>query len=177
MVNKPIRTGATSLAALALALCLAGCGSDEPELETTPEPTTQEPTAEPTTPAPAEESPEAEVPDQEANPDQEAALDEYVALEQAQIDAAGEDLAAVYSEVTVSAEYPDTVVYAYTYAEPVDPNATATELDNMVSTMEELTESAVFPAMEATGVTPTQRATFSYYNADGTEIWTRTFES
>ena len=109
--------------------------------------------------------------------DQTVALDEYIELEQAQIDAASEELAAVYSEVTVTAEYPDTVVFAYTYAQPMDPAATTAELDSMVSTLEELTESAVFPAMEATGVTPTQGVTYTYYNADGTELWTQTFES
>ncbi len=47
----------------------------------------------------------------------------------------------------------------------------------MASTLEELTQSGVFPAMEATGVVPTQKATFTYNNADGSEIWSTTFES
>ncbi len=179
MSTTPVRASATSLTALALALSLAACGSSEAEPEASTEPNSQVASAEPATPASAPSSAEVAASDTEAAPDQdvEAALDQYVALEQAQLDATGDALAEVYSEVSVIAEYPNTIVYAYTYAEQMDPTATADQLASMSDTLKELCESAVFPAMEATGVTPTQKATYVYYNADGSELWTKTFES
>ncbi|WP_152190715.1 DUF4854 domain-containing protein [Georgenia satyanarayanai] len=175
MHTKTIRAGATSLAALALALSLAACGSDDAEPEATTE-TTQEATSEPTTPE-AEPSATEEEEAETGAADQEAALDEYVALEQEQLEAAGDSLKEIYSEVTVTAEYPDTAVFAYTYAQQVDPEEAATQLESMAGELKDLCETAVFPAMESVGVTPNQRVTYVYNNADGTELWTQTFES
>lgn len=173
MFNKTIRAGATSLTALALALSLAACGSDEAEPETTTEPTTQEAT----TPAAEPSATEDESPEETGAADQEAALDEYVALEQEQIDAAGDSIAEIYSEVTVTPEYPDTAVFEYTYAQQVDAEEAATQLDSMAGELKALCESAVFPAMESVGVTPNQKVTYIYNNADGSELWSQTFES
>lgn len=172
MFTKTIRAGATSLTALALALSLAACGSDEAEPEATSEPTTQEVTAEETTPASEETTPA-----QSEAADQEAALDEYVALEQAQLDAAGDSFAEMYSEITVTPQYPDMVVFSYTYAQQVDATLAAQELAAREGELQELCDTAVFPAMKATGVGPTQQVTYTYKNADGSEIWSQTYSS
>ncbi|WP_413452544.1 hypothetical protein AA0Y32_10225 [Georgenia phoenicis] len=172
MFTKTIRAGATSLTALALALSLAACSSEESEPETTSEPATQEAIAEETTPA-AEET----APAQSKAADQEAALDEYIALEQAQLDAAGDSFAEIYSEITVTPQYPDTVVFSYTYAQQVDAALASEELAAQAKDLQELCETAVFPAMEATGVGPTQQVTYIYTNADGSEIWSQTYSS
>ncbi|MCM3659796.1 hypothetical protein M3148_02120 [Georgenia satyanarayanai] len=177
MFTKTIRAGATSLTALALALSLAACGSDEPEPEASTEPTTQEATSEATTPEAEPSATEEKAPEETAPADSEAALDEYIALEQAQLEAAGDSLADVYSEVTVTPEYPDTAVFTYTYAQEVPAEEAAAQLESMVGDLKELCETAVFPAMESMGVGPSQKVTYIYNNPDGSEIWSQTFES
>jgi hypothetical protein len=172
VLTKTTRAGATSLTALVLVLSLGACGSDEPE----PAATTPEATTEATTPE-AEPSTTAEEQEDTTAADPEAALDEYVALEQQQLEAAGDSLAEIYSEVTVEADYPDTAVFTYTYAQQVDAKQAATELDGMAGELKELCKTAVFPAMESVGVTPNQKVTYTYNNADGSELWSRTFES
>lgn len=172
MFTKTIRAGATSLTALALALSLAACSSEESEPETSSEPTTQEATAEETTPA-AEET----TPAQSDAADQEAALDEYVALEQAQLDSVDESITAMYSEITVTPQYPNTVVFSYTYAEQVGAALASEQLAAQAGQMKEVTESAVLPAMKATGVGPAQAVTYTYKNADGTVLWSQTYSS
>lgn len=174
MFTKTTRAGAAALTALTLAVSLTACGSDDPE----PEATTQEATTEATTTPEAEPSTtEEEAPEETGAADSEAALDEYVALEQEQIEASGDALAEIYSEVTVEAQYPDTAVFTYTYAQEVDAEEAATQLESMAGELKELCETAVFPAMESMGVTPSQKVTYVYNNADGSELWSQTFES
>jgi len=177
MLTKTMRAGATSLTALALALSLTACGSDDPDTAATTEPTTQAATPEPTTPEAEPTTAEEKATEETAAASPEEALDQYIALEQQQLDAAGDALQEIYSEVTIVPEYPNTAVFTYTYAQPVDGQAAATELDAMAGELKELCETAVFPAMESMGVGPAQAATYIYKNADGTEIWSQTFTS
>ncbi|MBD8063379.1 hypothetical protein [Oceanitalea stevensii] len=176
MFTKTIRAGATSLTALALALSLTACSSDEPEPEASTEPATQEATTE-ATPEAEPSATEEEAPEETTAADSEAALDEYVAMEREQLEAAGDSLAEVYSEVTVEAQYPDTAVFTYTYAQEVPAEEAATQLESMAGDLKELCETGVFPAMESMGVGPSQKVTYVYNNADGSEIWSQTFES
>ncbi|MEE6282947.1 hypothetical protein [Georgenia sp. MJ170] len=93
------------------------------------------------------------------------------------MEATFDTMADVYSKVTVTAAYPDTVEFSYVYAQQVDPAEAAAHLDSMLPTLQTLCDTKLFPDMEATGVTPSQKATYRYYNADGSELWTHTFES
>jgi hypothetical protein len=106
-----------------------------------------------------------------------AALDAYVALERAAIPSIFESTGDVYTDITIDPEYPATIVYTYTYAETLDPVASAAYFDEQIPTLQDVCESAVFPAMAFSGVEGTRHATFVYLNPDGSTIWTYTFSS
>lgn len=164
--------GASSLTALLLALTLAGCGGGESESATTAEPTTEAVAPDPTGEATATSGATVGT-----TQEQHDALDRYVALEQAQMEATFDAVADVYSKVAITAAYPDTIEFSYVYSEQVDPQWAHDQLESMRPTLQTLCETRVFPDMEATGVTPSQKANYSYYNADGSVLWTHTFES
>ena len=152
----------------ALAVALAGCSSATDEQAGTPGPKVRV-----EEPSPAQE-PEADV---EEPADQNAALDAYVAQERATIPAIMEATPGMYSALDISAVYPDTVQFAYTYAEALDAATAVDYFDGMTTTFQELCDSQVFPAMERAGVTGSQKVTYTYDNADGSELWSHTFES
>lgn len=158
----------TAAAVIAGIFTLSGCSGSEPE-STAP---TQASSPNVTSPAPSPSASETAEPVSEAN----GALDDYVALELAQKDQILSLYEGVYSDFTVEAVYPDTVVYSYTYMEAIDSDAAA-EFDSIVSMLDETCKSVVFPAMEQVGVAPTQKATFVYLNPDGSEIWSHTVSS
>ena len=82
----------------------------------------------------------------------------------------------VYSAVAIEAIAPDTIHYVYTYADQIDTEGVQEYFDGFAPTLQTLCDTQVFPAMEDAGVTPTQKATYTFYNADGTELWSHTFE-
>ena len=106
---------------------------------------------------------------------QNVALDAYVEAERGAIPAIQEANPGVYSQVTISGIYPDTVEYAYVYAQQVDAAGTTGYFDDMTPALQTLCDTQVFPAMESAGVTTSQKVIYTYYNADGSQLWSQTF--
>lgn len=156
------RAHATALA-LAGVLFLAACSGEEPE--SPPAEDTSAPVA--TTSAPSPSPTEVSEPADDVN----AALDAYIDLELAQKDKVMDMYPGLYTDYTVVAAYPDTVVYTYIYAEAVDPTLAADTLDDVVDMLDSTSKAVVFRAMEQMGVGPEQGATFVYLNPDGSELW------
>jgi ABC-type glycerol-3-phosphate transport system substrate-binding protein len=144
--------------AVAAALTLAGCGSSDTDAATAPDPTVEQTV------------------DTAAQPEQASdELQAYVDAERAQLIALGDSLDAIYSDITIEAEPPSGVVFSYTYAEQVDPAVALPALTENAQTLPTLLETSVFPAMAQAGVEQPLSATYTYVNADGTELWSETF--
>lgn len=152
MSHRPARV----LTCLALVAALAGCGTGSGG--SADDPAEREPAGQ------AEEAASSE------------ALDEYVAAERASLETM--EWRDTYSEVGVRGIAPSTVEYSYTYLEPIPDTAAAAEyFDSMVDGMQDLCDTQVFPAMARYGIPGPQSATYAYYNADGSLIWSHTFTS
>ena len=82
----------------------------------------------------------------------------------------------VYSEVSISGRYPGTIAYDYIFAEPIESDAANAYFDSMVPTFQTLCDTQVFPSMRAGGVSVSPKVTYTYYNNDGSQLWSRTFE-
>ncbi|PVU83262.1 hypothetical protein DDP54_09960 [Cellulomonas sp. WB94] len=108
---------------------------------------------------------------------QKAALDAYVEAERATIPAIKESSPGVYSDISVQAVYPSTIDYHYVYVQQVDPTAANDYFESSMETLQALCDTKVFPAMASVGVTDPQKATYTFDNADGSELWSHTFES
>lgn len=108
---------------------------------------------------------------------QNEALDTHVESERAAIPTILEASSGVYSEITVNAIHPDTVEFSYVYADQLDPAVTKDYFDTMTPTVRTLCDTVVFPAMASAGVVGSQKATYAFYNADGSLLWSDTFES
>ena len=158
------RTAGLALIA-AGALVLAGCSEGEKESPPQEDTFTPTATAEPGTQTATPTDSDA------AN----AALDGYVALELKQRDQILDTFKDTYSDFTVQPQYPDTVLYTYTYLNELDPAAAGAALEEVASTMQDSADTIIFPAMEAAGVAD-PKVTFVYLNPDGSEIWSKTFE-
>ena len=129
------------------------------------------------TPEPPDASTQAEIEAKRQLKQDNAALDTYVEAERATIPAILESAPGMYSEVTVDRVYPDTVLYRYVYAEVLDPTFAADYFDGMVPTFQSMCDTTVFPGMESAGVPGPQKVTFSFFNVDGSELWSKTFEA
>jgi hypothetical protein len=156
-------------AALALALTLtvgglAGCGSSPSEPD-------EDAQASSAAAAPTEDGGE-----QDAVTAQEEALDAYVKAAQPQIAKAMEAYDGTYADFSFTAIPPSTVEYSYTFAEPVDPNAAVETFDSSVATLQATVDSVIIPEMERAGITD-PKVVYTYYDADGSELWTKTFEA
>lgn len=109
--------------------------------------------------------------------DTDAALDAYAALEQEQIPMLIEASGGMFSDIEITAKYPNEMVYIYTYAEELPADLAAEYFDTMVDTLQLIGDEQLFPLMEQTGVTGIKKATYIYLNPDGTELWAHTFTS
>ncbi len=104
-------------------------------------------------------------------------LDRYIQLELDSLDPDSSDLA-MYSDYSVTPVYPSGVIFSYTYKDPVDAEAVAEIMDMQLGQeLQEVSEESVFPLMESLGVPAPQSVTFSYFNADGSEVWSGTYTS
>ena len=65
---------------------------------------------------------------------------------------------------------------AYCGATAMDTAATAEYLESSLAEFQSGVDSSVFPEMEANGITESPKVAYTYYNSDGTLIWTHTFE-
>lgn len=144
------------------------------QVETSDEPTVQEDS--PAAPADGAAAPaDGAAADEDSattHEDSSAALDAYVDAERATLDALGE--LELYSSIDVEADYPSTVRFSYVFAEQLDPTTTTAELEATAPLLQQVCDSAVFPAMEQLGVVG-PAVTYVYYNADGTQLWTQDF--
>ena len=165
------KRAAAALAASAIALLLASCSLLAPSNEADVDNPVVEETA---TQAPGTDD-DATGDDATDQSSSDAALDAYVQLERDQIPAIMDAYGDYYSDVSFDAIYPNTVSYAYYYKEQVDPAQAGPMLDGQISALQDVLDSAVFPTMIDMGVEGTPGAVYSYYNADGTLIWSHTF--
>ena len=153
------KTLLATLAASLLALSLVGCSPDSGGQ------------AEDTKTETSTESSESDTSEQSE------ALESYAAAERDQIPAIQDANPGLYSEVTIEAEDPGTIVYTYVYAAPMDAAASAAQFETMVPELQDLCEQNVFPAMESFGIEGAKNAHFVYLNSDGSPIWEKSFAS
>ncbi|MEZ0447206.1 hypothetical protein [Cellulomonas sp. ICMP 17802] len=82
----------------------------------------------------------------------------------------------VYSDLQIVAVQPDTVEYDYTYAQQMDVAASVAWFEANLGTLQGVADSSVFVGMAQAGISLTPKATYTYFNADGSLLWTHTFE-
>ncbi len=167
-----------TLAAALLTASLIGvtaCSSDDnkdatPSTSSSSSESSETTSEEPTT----EESSASEEP---AADDNAKALETYAGLEKAQLDAMDESLKDIYSDIKVETAPPGGMVFTYTYKDQTDAAAAVEYFEGQIETLQNLCDDQVFPAMEQTGVKGAKSITYTYLNADGSEIWTKKFDS
>ncbi len=153
-----------SLAAATLALALAACG---PTATKTPAATETETTATQTTePAPTTDSPTSA---------QGALLDAVVEASQSTIPDIINSYGDTYTDIKVLSDHVDTLIYEYYYAATQDRETLTANLDDSIETLQQSVDESVLPALVGAGITDDPKVTFSYFDADGTLIWTHTF--
>lgn len=86
-----------------------------------------------------------------------------------------EETGTTYSEIRISAVQPGTVEYACVFAESVDADAGAAYFDENVATLQDVCDAQLFPEMASFGITIDPVVRYSYYNADGSEVWAHDF--
>ena len=160
MTSKLFRGIASVVAVSALTVALVGCD---------PSPTS-------TSPGLQDVPQDATDTGDQAGTSQADSLDSYVAQAQAAIPQIMEQNPGLYSEISIEAIAPDTVHFAYVYADQVDTEGAQELFDGYIPTLQTLSDTQIFPEMATAGVTPTQKVKYTYYNSDGSEIWTHTFE-
>lgn len=176
MIRSMGRRVAASMALLALAVGLGGCGlGPSSQADPTPVPDVF--------PEPADvKDPSLQPPVEDVQPPapgdppqgQADALEWYAD----QVESLLPDLTSdgTFAEVRVRAVQPDTIEYEYHYAQNVDVDEGAQYFDDMIDTFQSMSD-LVFGEMETAGVTDGPKVRYSYYNADGSLIWSHTFES
>ena len=167
-LTKPV---AGIMLVCALAVGLGGCASsdEEPKVSTSIQ---TSPTAEKSTAPETEAAVELEL---EEGASQQAALDTYVEMERAELEKTDPQLLEMYSDITVEGVDPGTVAFSYTYADELDPALAAEQFDLIASDLQELCDTQVFPAMKRVGVTDSLQVAYTYFNVDGSVIWSKTF--
>ena len=107
---------------------------------------------------------------------QHEALENYVAAAQSQLPQLLEAFDGMYAEIAIDYEYSETIVYDYLYARQVDRKAARKHFKASVAQIQSACDSQVFPDMERAGIA-NPKARYTYFNADGSRIWSRTFSS
>jgi len=155
-MSKTFARATAPLFALTLAWGLSACSSPSDD---------QVPLASATQPAATDTAPAAE----------QAPIDTYAAALQAQIPSLLDTYSATYSDIRIASVKPATIEYAYVYLEQNDPTAVAAYFDGMVPTLQTLCDTQLFPEMANFGVTVDPKVRYTYYNPDGSLIWTHDF--
>lgn len=176
-----------TLLTFSLLACSAESSTDEPTGTADPSSSSSAETETEAAPEPESDSASADASEAEVDAEQptddgvaadggppNAALDSYVETESATAPTLLEETPGVYSSIEVTAVQPDTIEYKHTYAEPVDVATEVTALVATIPTLQATLEAEDFPAMEAAGLTGDLKVRYSYYNPDGTEVWTYT---
>jgi hypothetical protein len=152
MNNAVARRSAAAAAALLIGLTLGGCS-----ILSRVEPPQHSPSQSPTSHSESD------------------ALDRLVQEAQGQIASVKAESAGTYSDITIEAVHPNTISYTYVYAKQLDAGSAAAYFDTQAATIQQSCDTQVFPAMTAVGITSGQHAKYTYLNADGSVIWSRTF--
>lgn len=152
---KVLQRAAAAAATASLAVVLAGCSTIEgflpgSDTETTTPTTTQ-----------AEES---------------TPLSSYVDALQGQIPSVLAAYGDTFSDVEIVGYEPSTVEYAYTYAEQVDAVGSVDYFNTQIDYLQETVDAQLIPEMESFDIVDPQ-VTYTYYNADGSTIWSYTFSA
>jgi hypothetical protein len=147
-----------SATALVLLLSLSGCSASVIAAPATPTQTATDSAA-----------------DQQSSSEEQQTLQRIVDSVRAQLPALLTAAAGVYSNITVDPSGSDTLVITYTFANPVDPDTTSAKIDAQASTIQQVSDTTIFPAMKSGGLTGAIQATYIYLNADGSQIWEKTF--
>ncbi|WP_421735288.1 hypothetical protein [Cellulomonas sp.] len=108
--------------------------------------------------------------------EQSEALDAYVAAMQSQLPALVDSFDGMYSDITITGVHPDLVEYQYVYAQQLDATTATSQFDGMIPTLQSACDSAVFPEMARAGVSTDPKIRYTYTNADGSTLWSHTFE-
>lgn len=183
VVRRCMSVGVLGIAA-ALALTACSDGTDANAGEQSAPPATEAPAPSPSEEATTTPTEEATIAPTEApgasTESSAAALEAFVAVTreetEASLESMGEAFGDMFSDISIDAVPPHTLVYTYTYAMELDREATIEGLD---ASSDSLAAGAdlVMQGMAATGVTPEQAVTYTYLNPDGSELWTRTYNS
>lgn len=105
-----------------------------------------------------------------------SALDAYVAAERSTIPAIMAANPGMYSDMSISGTYPSTVSFEYRFTDQLEATAAVEYLDSLAPTLQSACDTQVFPSMVSVGVMDSPRAVYTYLNADGSQLWSRTFE-
>lgn len=103
------------------------------------------------------------------------ALDAYVGAVQEQIPSLMKGFGDTYTDFTITADAPSTIVYEYTFKNKVNVSAAAKQLDGMKGSYQSTLDDQVFPEMEKAGITD-PKARYTYLNPNGSKVWSHTFK-
>jgi len=143
------------IAALAFAAAaLAGCGSSSP----------------------IHPGPAATPVNLAGTPAQRAALDKVVAASDTQVSKMKTMFATVYSDITFTAEYPQTLVITYTYLKRVDPAIVKPRLATQAPVFSAVCKTDFFRPMKVAGIAK-PAAKLVWLNPDGSEVASFTCKS
>lgn len=81
----------------------------------------------------------------------------------------------VYSDVQIRAVPPDTLEYVYVFAHQLSAAEATPYFDSQMSQLQDLCDTQAFPAMVRMGI-ESPKARFTFFNADGSTLWSHTFE-
>ena len=108
--------------------------------------------------------------------EQSAALDAYVAAMQPQLPALVASFGGTYSDIAITGVHPDLVEYAYVYARAARRQHRHQRVRRHDPALQSACDSAVFPEMARAGVSTDPKIRYAYDNADGSTLWSHTFE-
>lgn len=178
MTRSRVRWAVSALAAGTLVL--GACSSNSTVTESpAPEPSPTVTASESASATPQESasaSPQESAPSG-PNTDSGAALDAVVARTQALISVLKKQSENVYSDIRISGEKPDTLIYTYVFKAPRDPEVFKKELPEYEGMLKKTVEDYVYPDMRRAGVVPVQRVRYEYFNPDGSELASVTLSS
>lgn len=173
-MTRSVRGAMSLTAAVALAVGLVGCGLvPSPDRDTGPVPDSFPEPTDVKNPGLQPPVDDVQPPDLGDPPQGQAeALEWYAEQVRTQLPDLTSD--GTFTDVQVRAVYPDTIAYEYHYAQNVDVEEGARHFDGMIDTFQSMSE-MVFGEMEAAGITDGPKVRYTYYNADGSLIWSHTF--
>lgn len=168
-----IRRIAVAAATTAVAgLILTGCSSSDDSEETTSAPVVTSSAPEVVTEEPTETAEPAEPADSGSQADK---LDAFIEQARAEIEGQVDSFGGTYSDISLTAENGNTMVYTYTFAEPIDAALAAESFDSSSELLESTAQNMLIPALESIGVTDNPQVTYTYLNPDGSVIWSQTY--